>query len=462
MPVDHFSLRPPSALPETQPATPPPIEIWGGVECTINRVGDEYFDQIARSGHDRRDADLDLFAGLGLRTFRQPVPWERIAPNGLRTADWSWVDARLERLRALDLRPLVTFLHGGSGPLDLSPLEPSLPSRFASFARAFAERYPWVDAYTPIDAPMRTARRCCLEGHWHPHARDERSFGRALVTQCRAIALAMAAVRKLNPGATLVQTECVGHARSTSGLTWRADFENERRWLTFDLLAGRVASGHPLYAHLVRAGVSPIELARFVDSPCPPDLTGLDYGVASERFFDERASRYPAEARSVAGGREYADVEAVHACPEGLRGPALLLTEAARRYKAPVAIADTSLTGTPDERMRWLVHVWREARFARHRGVDVRAVTAGALLGAFGRAPLFADDRYEPGAFALINDELRPSLVTMALRALAEGHEPEHRALARPGWWQRPERLRYAPFERGEASLAPPGPHAAE
>ena len=27
------------------------IDIWGGIECTVNRVGDAYFDQLAMSGH---------------------------------------------------------------------------------------------------------------------------------------------------------------------------------------------------------------------------------------------------------------------------------------------------------------------------------------------------------------------------------------------------------------------------
>lgn len=28
----------------------PPLEVWGGVECTVNRVCDEYFDQLERNG----------------------------------------------------------------------------------------------------------------------------------------------------------------------------------------------------------------------------------------------------------------------------------------------------------------------------------------------------------------------------------------------------------------------------
>jgi dTDP-4-dehydrorhamnose reductase len=88
-----------------------PPEIWGGVECTCNRVRDEFIDQLALSGHDRRIDDLDLFADLGIKTLRYPVLWERTAPNGLASADWTWPDARLQRLRELEVRPIVGLVH---------------------------------------------------------------------------------------------------------------------------------------------------------------------------------------------------------------------------------------------------------------------------------------------------------------------------------------------------------------
>ena len=28
-----------------------PVEVWGGLECTLNRVGDQYHDQLAWNGH---------------------------------------------------------------------------------------------------------------------------------------------------------------------------------------------------------------------------------------------------------------------------------------------------------------------------------------------------------------------------------------------------------------------------
>jgi len=50
-----------------------------GLECTVNRVGDEYFDQIELNGHAKRADDLDLFASLGVHAMRYPILWERTA-----------------------------------------------------------------------------------------------------------------------------------------------------------------------------------------------------------------------------------------------------------------------------------------------------------------------------------------------------------------------------------------------
>ena len=43
----------------------PPLELWAGVECTVNRVGDTYSDQLERSGHAIRSKDLERLAELG-------------------------------------------------------------------------------------------------------------------------------------------------------------------------------------------------------------------------------------------------------------------------------------------------------------------------------------------------------------------------------------------------------------
>jgi hypothetical protein len=36
------------------------VPVWGGIECTVNRLGDRYNNQLARNGHMHRLGDLEL------------------------------------------------------------------------------------------------------------------------------------------------------------------------------------------------------------------------------------------------------------------------------------------------------------------------------------------------------------------------------------------------------------------
>src|SRR5918912_4251187 len=360
-----------------------PLEVWGGVECTVNRVGPDYFDQLERSGHARRLEDFDLFAALGVRALRLPVLWERTAPEGLKSADWTWPDASLARLRDLNVRPIVGLVHHGSGPRETSLVDPDFPEKLARFAGAVASRYPWVEDYTPVNEPLTTARFAGLYGHWYPHGHDAKTFARALLTQCRAVVLALRAVRGVNPAARLVQTEDLGKTFSTPTLAYQADFENERRWLTFDLLCGRVDRRHALWGYLRGAGVEADELEWFLRHPCPPDVLGINHYITSERFLDERLERYPACTHGGNGRHAYADVEAVRVLVASPGGPAALLGEAWERYRLPLAVTECHLGCTREEQLRWLAEVWEAARALARAGADVRAITAWSLLGAY-------------------------------------------------------------------------------
>ena len=96
------------------------VALWGGLECTVNRVENQYFSQMDRNGHAERICDLDRFASLGIRAIRYPVLWENTAPDGLDQADWSWPDARLPELQARGITPIVGLVHHGSGPMHTS------------------------------------------------------------------------------------------------------------------------------------------------------------------------------------------------------------------------------------------------------------------------------------------------------------------------------------------------------
>jgi len=428
-----------------EPITSPPLEVWAGVECTVNRVGDQYFDQLERNGHASRIDDLDLFAELGVRAIRYPVLWERTAPNGEMSADWSWADERLERLRELGIRPIVGLVHHGSGPHHTSLIDPAFPEKLAKFARAVAERYPWVENYTPVNEPLTTARFSGMYGHWYPHGQDGLTFARALLTECRATVLSMRAIREVNPAAQLVQTEDLGKTHSTPLLAYQAEFENERRWLSFDLLCGRLNRSTPIWTHLRDLGVDEAELNWFLENPCPPDVLGINHYLTSERFLDERTEHYPACSHGGNGVHNYADVEAVRVCAEGTAGPRALMKETWERYGLPFAVTEVHLGCTREEQLRWLKEVWDGAVSLRHEGVDVRAVTAWSLLGAYDWNSLVtrAEGYYEPGVFDLRGPRPRPTAIARMIRDLATGQLPDHPVLDTPGWWHRPERLLY-------------------
>lgn len=399
-------------------------------------------DQLARTGHDRRREDLDRFAALGLRTLRYPILWERHAGH---PTDWRWADERLERLRALGIRPIVGFVHHGGGPLRDGLLDTGFVEGLANFARAFARRYPWVDAYTPINEPLTTARFSGLYGLWHPFGRSASQFARILLNECEAIRAAMRAIREITPHAQLVQTEDIGKTHSTDFLAYQADFENERRWLTFDLLCGRVIEGHRMRNHLLTAGLSACELDSLVEAPCPPEIFGVNYYVTSERFLDENLERYPPECR---GGNErhvYADIPAVRVRAEGLAGPVRLLRELWERYHRPIAVTEVQIACTREEQLRWLHEIWSAAHELRGEGIDVRAVTAWSLLGAYDWDTLLTEPRgsYESGAFDCRSTPPRATAVATALHDLATQGTFTHPTLAGVGWWRRSFRLRF-------------------
>jgi dTDP-4-dehydrorhamnose reductase len=419
-----------------------PLELWGGLECTVNRTHDRYHDQIVLSGHHDRPDDLDLFAGLGLGTIRYPVLWERTMPRTDGTPDWTWPDARLARLRELEITPIVGLVHHGSGPPHTHLLDDGFAGGLGTFAGLVAARYPWVEQWTPVNEPVTTARFAALYGHWYPHASDERSFWLALLNQIDATRAAMRAIRRINPGARLVQTDDLGRTHATAPLADQAAFYNARRWAGWDLLFGRLNRDHVLWDYLVALGLGD-RLRRIADDPCPPDVVGVNHYLTSDRVLDHRLDRFPAHLHGDNGRIAFADTEAVRVLdppPPGLAGA---LDEAWTRYGTPIALTEVHNGSTREEQLRWAAEAWDTAVAARTRGIDVRAVTAWALLGSHGWNTLLTGGRsYEPGVFDTANGTPRPTALAALWRGLPRDAD-RHPVANEPGWWRRADRLTY-------------------
>ena len=388
--------------------------------------------------------DLERFAELGITKLRFPLLWETTAPVSLDEIDWSWSDAALERLRGTGIQPIIGLLHHGSGPAYTSLIDPEFPEKLARYASAVAQRYPWVEMYTPVNEPLTTARFSGLYGHWYPHGRDEKTFATALLNEIRGTVLAMRAIRQVNAAALLVQTEDLGRTFSTPRLSYQAEFENNRRWATWDLLRGEVTQNHPFWSYLKWSGVQPEQLNLFVREPCPPDIVGLNYYVTSDRYLDENLELYPPELHGGNGRELYADDAAVRARPEGIEGVYPHLIETWQRYATPVALTEVHLGCTLDEQLRWFMEMWRAAVHARNEGCDIRAVTSWALLGSFDWDVLVTKQSgtYEPGAFDIRGDTPRATAIANAIQQLSRGESFCHPSLTAEGWWRRPSRLR--------------------
>ena len=426
-------------------------ELWVGPEASVVRTHDRHTDQLVSTGFAQRLDDLDRLAALGATRIRMPVLWERTeaAPGVL---DFSWADARLQHLQAGPMRPVIGLLHHGSGPPHTDLLDPAFPAKLADYAGSVAARYPWVDAWTPVNEPLTTARFSGLYGLWFPHRRDDAAFVRALLHQVQGTRLAMQRIRAVNPQAMLVQTEDLGRTHGTQPLAAQVRFDNHRRWLSLDLLHGRVGPAHPLWRYLLQAGATQAELQALHEDPTPPGIVGINHYITSDRFLDHRLPHYPRHTYGHNARQAYADVEAVRVRGAAPGGFEARLREAAARYGSPLAacplaITEVQLGCTREEQLRWFHEAWQAAARLRQDGVDLRAVTAWATFGAHDWDSLLTRERghYEPGLFDVRGPQPRPTALATLVQELAQGRAPSHPVLQSPGWWHREERHVYPP-----------------
>ena len=414
------------------------LAVWGGVECSIVRVKDRVRNQLVETGHYTRSEDLDLIAGLGIRTLRYPALWELVESDEGHD-DWAWLDLRLSRLKQLGISPVAELLHHGSGPSWTHILAPDFPDRLAAFAGRVARRYPWLDHFTPIAEPLTTARMSGLYGVWYPHASDEPTCFRMLVAQCWAIAKAMVAIRGVTPQAQLVLTEDFGRTFATPKLQYQADYENDRRWLSMDLLCGQVDASHPFHTRLLSSGVDPFHLLELTREPCGPDLVGVDYYLTSDRFLDHRTERHRNEAVGGNGIDAYVDIAAFRSeiTPTGV-GLSPRLQEVWERYRRPIVVAELHNGCTRDEQLRWLMEGWRVAQDCLASGVDVRGVTAWSLFGSVDWNSMMSrrDGYYECGVFDARASPPRRTILADAISALNSELSFDHPILNQTGWWR--------------------------
>ncbi len=422
-------------------------EIWGGIECTINRVGKDYLSQLEFSGFYNNEELLNKIISLGIKVLRYPVLWEQHQPIEDLQINWTKTAQQLETLQKNGIEPIAGLVHHGSGPSYTDLLDNSFPEKLAAYATRVAERFPWLEYYTPVNEPLTTARFSGLYGIWYPHHSSDQAFLRMLVNQLKGVVLSMQSIRKINPSAKLVQTEDLGKTYSTPLLQYQADFENARRWLTYDFLCGKVDKHHPLYLYLLDNGLGKDDIQFFLDNPCIPYIAGFNHYITSERFLDDRLYLYPLHMHGGNGQHQYVDTEAVRVCHEEDSGLSVLLNEAWKRYELPMALTEVHLHCTREEQLRWFMNVYQACTKLNEHGLNIKAITAWSIFGAYGWNKLLSGDtsayEYEPGVFDLRSSDARPTALAQMIRNLAGNKVYKHPLLLSRGWWKRDIRYIY-------------------
>jgi len=268
-----------------------PFVFATGIECSYPIVAGRdgrptRVDELERCFHYRRwQEDLALVRDLGIRYLRYGPPLYRMH-LGPGRYDWTFADEVFAEMRRLGIEPIVDLCHFGVPDWVGGFQDPDWPPHFAEYADAFAARYPWVRLYTAVNEIFVAAKASGLLGMWNERLRDEQSFVTALKHLVRANLLAADAVTR-RTDAWFVQSESAEYFHqggTDASCAAVADFENQRRFLSTDLLYG-----HPVRddvrEYLRRSGLRDEEYAWFM-RPRARDrvVLGLDFYRRNEQI----------------------------------------------------------------------------------------------------------------------------------------------------------------------------------
>ncbi|MEA3009134.1 MAG: hypothetical protein QOJ91_826, partial [Sphingomonadales bacterium] len=123
-------------------------------------------------GHYRHwQADFDCVDELGIHFLRYGPPLHRtfLGPN---KHDWDFADLGFAELKRRNITPIVDLCHFGVPDWIGNFQNPDFPQLFATYAGAFADRFPWVQLYTPVNEMFICAVFSAKYGWWNEQATD--------------------------------------------------------------------------------------------------------------------------------------------------------------------------------------------------------------------------------------------------------------------------------------------------
>jgi beta-glucosidase/6-phospho-beta-glucosidase/beta-galactosidase len=314
-------------------------------------------DELAKCGHYRHwRTDFALVRQLGIRFLRYGPPLYRTWLGDGRF-DWEFADLAFTELHRLDIIPIVDLCHFGVPDWIGNFQNPDFPRLFAAYAAAFAQRYPWVQLYTPVNEMYICARFSALYGWWNEQLASDAAFVTALKHIVLANVLAMEAILELRPDAIFVQSESSEyfHAENPAAIG-PAELMNAKRFLSLDLNYGRRVDSE-MYEYLMDNGMTRDEYHSFMGRSLKQHcIMGSDYYVTNEH-------RVCSDGRTRASGEVF--------------GYAVIARQYHDRYRLPVMHTETNLVQGPagTAAVAWLWKEWANVLRVRNDGVPVLGFT---------------------------------------------------------------------------------------
>ncbi|HYZ48422.1 MAG TPA: family 1 glycosylhydrolase [Sphingomonas sp.] len=330
-----------------------------GIENSIPTIdnGKTRVDQMEVCGHYKHwRTDFELLEELGIQYLRYGPPIHKtyLGPGKY---DWDFADMTFAELRRKDITPIVDLCHFGLPDWLGNFQNTDFPALFADYAAAFAERFPWVQLYTPVNEMFICATFSARYGWWNEQLQGDRPFVNALKNIVKANVLAMKCILQRRADAIFIQSESSEyfHAENPAAIG-PAEILNAMRFLSLDLNYGRRVDSE-MYEYLFDNGMTKEEYHFFLGNRVKQHcILGNDYYWTNEH-------RVAADGHSVASGEVFGYTE--------------ITRQYYDRYRLPVMHTETNLIEGPngDEAVQWLWKEWASMLRLRNEGIPTVGFT---------------------------------------------------------------------------------------
>ncbi len=328
-----------------------------GIENSNPTVDGRRVDEMEKCRHyEYWREDLRLVRDFGTTVLRYgpPIHTTYLGPG---RHDWDFADETFAEIFDLGIIPVVDLCHFGVPDWIGDFQNPDFPELFAQYAGAFARRFPWVQAYTPVNEMFICATFSAAFGWWNEQLSGDVPFVRALNNIVKGNVLAMHAILAVRPDAIFVQSESSEYFHAENPKAIRpAELLNARRFLSLDLNYGRRVNSE-MYEFLLDNGMTRDEYRFFMRSNLKHHcIMGNDYYATNEH-------RIAADGSMKSSGEVFGYNEITRQYYE--------------RYRLPVMHTETNARQGPhgDEAVNWLWKQWANVLRVRNSGVPIVGFT---------------------------------------------------------------------------------------